>query len=136
MQEYFPLFSNVFLQLSKDELILHFKNVKCFLHFGNAGIFPAFSNVFLQLSIAELLLHFKNVEVFPTFWKCRNISHFFPMSFCSCQKMNCSYILKMQKCFLHFGKGGIFPAIFQMYFCNWSCVDENWNLFWALYSIN
>ncbi len=70
----------------------------------NAGIFPAVSNVFLQLSKAELFLHFKkNVEMFPTFWKCRNISYIFPMCFCSCQKLNCSCILKMHKCFLHFG---------------------------------
>ncbi len=41
--------------------------------------------------------------MFPTFWKCRNISYIFPMCFCSCQKLNCSCILKMQKCFLHFG---------------------------------
>ncbi len=89
------------------------KMQKCFLHFGNAGTFPAFANVFLQLSKAELFLHFKNVEMFPTFWKCRNISSIFKKCFCSCQKLNCSYILKMQKCFLHFGNAGTFPALFK-----------------------
>ncbi len=68
--------------------------------------------MFLQLSKAELLLHYKNVEMFPTFWKCRNISSIIQMCFCSCQKLNCSYILKkcrnvsyileMQEYFLHF----------------------------------
>ncbi len=61
--------------------------------------FQHYSNVFLQLSKTELFLHFRNVS---TFWKCRNISYIFPMCFCSCQKLNCSCILKMQKCFLHF----------------------------------
>ncbi len=69
--------------------------------------FQHYSNVFLQLSETELFLHFRNVS---TFWKCRNISYIFPMCFCSCQKLNCSCILKMQQCFLHFGNGGIFPA--------------------------
>ncbi len=79
--------------------------------------FPTFFNVFLQLPKAELFLHFKNAEMFPTFWKCRNISYIFPMCFCSCQKLNCSYILKcrnvsyileMQEYFQHF----------QMCFCS------------------
>ncbi len=87
----------------------------------NVGIFPAFSNVFLQLSKAKLFLHFKNVEMFPTFRKCRNISYIFPMCFCSCQKLNCSYIFKMQKCFLHFGCRNI-SSIFK-------CVSQKLELF-------
>ncbi len=44
------------------------------------------------------------------------------MCFCSCQKLNCSCILKMQKCFLHFGCRNI-SSIIQMCFC--SCQKLN-----------
>ncbi len=136
----------MFLQLSKAELLLHYKNVEMFPTFWKCRnissiiqmcfcscqklncsyilkkcrnvsyilemqeYFLHFSNVFLQLPKAELFLHLKNAEMFPTFWKCRNISSIIQMYFCSCQKLNCSYILEM---FLHFRNAGIFPTFFQ-----------------------
>ncbi len=76
--EIFPAVSNVFLQLSKAELFLHFKNVEMFPTFWKCrNISSIFQNVFLQLSKAELFLHFKNVEMFLTFWKCRKFPTFF-----------------------------------------------------------
>ncbi len=94
MQEISYIFPMCFCSCQKLNCSCILKMQKCFLHFGCRNI-SSISSKFLQLSKAELLLHFKNVEMFPTFWKCRNISHIFPMSFCSCQKLNCSYILKM-----------------------------------------
>ncbi len=113
----FPAFSNVFLQFSKVRTVPTFK--KCrnvsyilemqeyFQHF--------FKMCFCSFQKLELFLHLKSVDMFPTFWKCRNISCIFQMSFCSCQRLNCSYILKMQKCFLHFGNAGIFPAFLNVF---------------------
>ncbi len=60
--------------------------------------------------------------MFPTFWKCRNISSIIQMYFCSCQKLNCSYILKI-KMFPTFWKCRNISYIFPMCFC--SCQKLN-----------
>ncbi len=106
----------MFLQLSKTELFLHFKNAEMFPTFWVCrNTSSIFQMCFCSFQKLELFLHFKNVDMFPTFWKCRNISCIFQMCFCSCQKLNCSCILKMQKCFLHFGCAVIFPAFSNVF---------------------
>ncbi len=75
----FPAVSNVFLQLSKAELFLHFKNVEMFpIHFRNAGIFLALFKCVSAVVKSGIVPTFKkNVEMFPTFWKCRKFPTFF-----------------------------------------------------------
>ncbi len=107
MQEYFLHFLNVFLQFSKVRIVPAF--TKC----RHVSYILEMQEYFLHFQKLELFLHLQSVDMFPTFWKCRNISCILQMCFCSCQKLNCSYILKMQKCFLHFGNAGILLAFFK-----------------------
>ncbi len=115
MQEYFLHFSNVFLQLSKAELFLHFKMQKCFLHFGNAWkcrnisyIFPMCFcscqklNCSCILKMQQCLLHFG----------CRNISSI------------SSVFLQLSKAelFLHFKNAEMFPT-----FWKWRNISSNFS---------